>query len=562
LADKKISQLTNITGANLADDDEFVVVDTSVDETKAITWSELKEGLDTGTGFVRITGDTMTGDLTVPNLITSGDVDGRDVSADGTKLDGIEANADVTDTANVTSAGALMTTGGTLTGDVSFDGGDTIYGDNDKATFGAGSDLQIYHDGLNSYITDAGTGDLKIRGAAVSVETGGGNLYFKGDANVATLYHTNLAKLSTTATGVDVTGTVTADGLTVDGQAVIGGGVVGSANLTNLTSGTPPQLIAGWSVPAITWTPSAATEAVFTRDGNMQIDILAGANNFSNINFSDPDNEDVGQISYDHSTDAMWFRTSGGERLRVTASGNVGIGTSSPAQALDVQGATGDNSDVSIRVKAKGTGDSDANVILDAADTGEAVLAFYQDGVSKASINWFQGGSPDLNISTEAGTNGVIDLQPNNSLAMRIASNGNVGIGTTSPATELDVNGTVTATAFVGGGLPTVVRSTALTSADSMTYSHGESSTPDLVWGEIHVTSAVHGYSVGDVIKVSRIFEEDENEHHLSIYGNATQIGLAQSGTDEVYRACHKTSGTKVSFSSSNSEIKLVGVWF
>ena len=38
-------------------------------------------------------GDTMTGDLTVPNIIVSGNVDGRDVSVDGTKLDGIEASA-------------------------------------------------------------------------------------------------------------------------------------------------------------------------------------------------------------------------------------------------------------------------------------------------------------------------------------------------------------------------------------------------------------------------------------------------------------------------------------
>ncbi len=42
------------------------------------------------------------------NLTLSGTVDGRDVAADGTKLDGIEASADVTDTANVTAAGALM----------------------------------------------------------------------------------------------------------------------------------------------------------------------------------------------------------------------------------------------------------------------------------------------------------------------------------------------------------------------------------------------------------------------------------------------------------------------
>ena len=42
------------------------------------------------------------------NITVGGTVDGRDVATDGTKLDGIEASADVTDTANVTSAGALM----------------------------------------------------------------------------------------------------------------------------------------------------------------------------------------------------------------------------------------------------------------------------------------------------------------------------------------------------------------------------------------------------------------------------------------------------------------------
>jgi len=52
----------------------------------------------TGTGNINITG----------NVSLSGTVDGRDVATDGTKLDGIEASADVTDTANVTAAGALM----------------------------------------------------------------------------------------------------------------------------------------------------------------------------------------------------------------------------------------------------------------------------------------------------------------------------------------------------------------------------------------------------------------------------------------------------------------------
>lgn len=98
MADKKITQLTNITGANLVDADEFVVVDISADETKAITLGELKNAFDSVTGFVRITGDTMTGDLTVPNLISIGTVDGRDIATDGTKLDGIASGATVDQT--------------------------------------------------------------------------------------------------------------------------------------------------------------------------------------------------------------------------------------------------------------------------------------------------------------------------------------------------------------------------------------------------------------------------------------------------------------------------------
>jgi hypothetical protein len=47
----------------------------------------------------------MTGSIIMPAL---GTVDGRDLSVDGAKLDAIEAGADVTDTANVTAAGALM----------------------------------------------------------------------------------------------------------------------------------------------------------------------------------------------------------------------------------------------------------------------------------------------------------------------------------------------------------------------------------------------------------------------------------------------------------------------
>ena len=72
MADQKISELTALTGANVADDDAIAIVDTSATETKKIVFSELKNALDTATGFVRITGDTMTGDLTTTGLTVDG----------------------------------------------------------------------------------------------------------------------------------------------------------------------------------------------------------------------------------------------------------------------------------------------------------------------------------------------------------------------------------------------------------------------------------------------------------------------------------------------------------
>jgi len=108
--------------------------------------------------------------------------------------------------------------------------GNATFADDGKAIFGAGSDLQIYHDGSNSYISDQGTGNIILdaddsfqvkRGANTSA-------YFDTNAEV-TLYHNNAAKFATSSTGVDVTGVLSSDGLTVDGDA----NVDGSLNFTN-----------------------------------------------------------------------------------------------------------------------------------------------------------------------------------------------------------------------------------------------------------------------------------------------------------------------------------------
>ncbi len=99
------------------------------------------------------------------------------------------------------------TTGGT---DIAVSAGDDItFTDTSKAIFGAGSDLQIYHDGSNSYIKDVGTGDLRIWGDNVSIGTASGNKVFFNNSGVAELYYTGGAKkLQTINTGVSVTGDI------------------------------------------------------------------------------------------------------------------------------------------------------------------------------------------------------------------------------------------------------------------------------------------------------------------------------------------------------------------
>jgi hypothetical protein len=117
---------------------------------------------------------------------------------------------------NIAIAGTLTTTG-----EIVANGGIAL-GDNDIATFGASDDLQIYHDGSNSFI-DNGTGSLTIdSGVHLFIKNASGESLANFLANgAAELYYDNAKKLATTTTGIDVTGTATMDGLTVDGAADI-----------------------------------------------------------------------------------------------------------------------------------------------------------------------------------------------------------------------------------------------------------------------------------------------------------------------------------------------------
>jgi hypothetical protein len=167
--------------------------------------------------------------------------------AEKIKLTGIEASADVTDATNVAAAGALMTTGGAVTGNVSF-------GDNDAAVFGTGGDLTINHDGSNSYITDSGTGNLYLQASnALIIRSADGleQLASFHDDNLVRLYYDNSLKFSTTVYGAE-----------------IGGSAVASTQTANVSANPAPDMSAYqnfiWTLSTNTTlaNPSASSEKV------------------------------------------------------------------------------------------------------------------------------------------------------------------------------------------------------------------------------------------------------------------------------------------------------------
>nr|BAR26427.1 endosialidase [uncultured Mediterranean phage uvMED] len=101
-----------------------------------------------------------------------------------------------------------------LGGDLASNGNDIDFADNDKAIFGTGADLQIYHDGTNSTILNQ-TGDLRIRNAGPLYITKSSteNMIIAIPDGAVELYHNNSKKFETTSGGVSVTGNLDCDGI-------------------------------------------------------------------------------------------------------------------------------------------------------------------------------------------------------------------------------------------------------------------------------------------------------------------------------------------------------------
>jgi hypothetical protein len=382
---------------------------------------------------------------------TTANIDGGTI--DGTTIGG------------TTPAAGSFTTG-SFTGDVSF-------GDNDKAIFGAGSDLKIYHDGSDSYIDDTGTGRLRLRGAAdiILAHPTNGEIYATFSANGAnTFYYDNAAKLATTSTGIDVTGTVTADSVgigaaglyfndggtkdlipysltandTVDNSISLGISskrfkdlhLSGTAYSNNLLVGTTDDVV--WNNSANSSADNGHNLRDDGRAGFAYYNATANANATVNVNRTGSDGDlirlfksgaTVGSIGTFNSVPyfAGQNANAGGFRIDSTGSNGVIIPTTN----------TGANRDAATDL---GYSSGGTNIrFRDLYLSNSVVVTTATNGTSLLDL----GDTADSDIGRIAYDNSVdaMYFQTNNSERMRIDSSGNLLVGDTSVIRASSQNG-------------------------------------------------------------------------------------------------------------------------
>ena len=256
-----------------------------------------------------------------------------------------------------------------------------------------GTKLNNDLDDLDALFSSTGTSvAMNLDGAVIDSSVIGGTTPAAGTfttltantsitGTLATAAQPNITSVGTltgfTSTGIDDNATSTAITIDSSSNLTVGGTTVGNAGTVNVSVGTPGTTAGGLQL----WSTTGGTHFV-------QFGDVASGNGYYR-----------GAISYAHATDSMQLLTAGSERLRIDSSGNVGIGTTSPVKQLT----------------------------LASANTSTVVATALNHG---ASNYWGVGSYTDQSFRI-AKSHGLEDA---NTYFAIDRSNGNVGIGTSSPA--------------------------------------------------------------------------------------------------------------------------------
>ncbi len=174
----------------------------------------------------------------------------------------------------------------------------------------------------------------------------------------------------------------------------------------------------------------------FNPSGSASVQIKASTGNNSSVDFADPDDNNVGQILYRHADDSMSFDTNDNEKMRITSAGNVGIGTTSPLADLTVTTSMSSSRTSILYLDVDGTNaDGGGGEIIFSTSATSGDLNNYNAKITGTRVAG-DGGDSELGFWTTLVTDNVASQQ-----RMVITKEGNVGIGTTSPASKLEVDG-------------------------------------------------------------------------------------------------------------------------
>ena len=355
--------------------------------------------------------------------------------------------------------------------------------DNVKLRFGDSGDLSIFHDGSDSRISNGG-GLTYILGDVIRFRNhGDSGTVLNAALSGVDLYASTDIKLSTNASGVNVTGILTAttfsgqayntagiatfynlrvsNDLTVEGttttldtnlvgvdrievgansNSIVGVAITqsGTADIFNLYDGSTEvfSVADGGAITATgnlrigansTTASTAGDDLVIEGSSDRGLSIISGTSSSANIYFGDSSDADVGRFAYQHNDNAFDFHTNGGgsARLRINSGGQVLIGTTTnPAytnRRLTIADSTNSGT---CAVEIRGSSSGDSRLYFTSSTTSGQTGAY----AGKVLYN-------HANNTMGFYVNGTIQ-------ALHIASTGLVGINNNSPATVLDIKST------------------------------------------------------------------------------------------------------------------------
>ena len=306
--------------------------------------------------------------------------------------------------------------------------------DNVKLTAGnGGSDLQIYHDGSHSYISEGGTGDLKISGSSsIELKSTAGESYLVVNENGAVeAYWDNSKKFETSGLGVTVTGVTSTTDLWVDQDVYITGVATASTFFGALT-GTASTATASATAFGLSGTPHVTI-------GNL----IGAAATFTNL--------EVDNYAFS-----------------VLSTGKVGIGTSIPTADLQINKSTNTLLEV---ITSSNTSSVSVGHSVGLGNSSGALQ--FNSGTLKLKNYDLGGIEVDLHAGSGTGTTESFKVVHDDNTRFETTYDGKVGVN--RPGASLSRNLEVGGNAYITQDLEVVGVITAGVGGNQITFGDGSS---------------------------------------------------------------------------------------